>query len=88
MVSLIHHNVTVRPSKSSEMNPSTNLTSFDATKPNASENTFLRSVFMLLTYIMSLCTGLCIRYVPKIFGKTNISYQGVKNISFLENFCK
>ena len=47
MVLLVHLNVTVRPSKSSEMNQSTNLTSVDATKPNPNENTFLGSVFML-----------------------------------------
>ena len=47
MVLLVHLNVTVRPSKSSEMNPSTNLTSVDATKPNPNENTFLGSVVML-----------------------------------------
>ena len=44
MVLLTHPNVTVRPSNSSKLVPSSNLTSIDATKPIANEGILLRSV--------------------------------------------
>ena len=48
IVLLTHPNVTVRPSNSLEMNPSTNLTSIDATKPNKNVNTLLKKYFFAL----------------------------------------
>ena len=40
MVLLTHPNVTLRPSKSVELDPLSNLTLIDATKPNANEDSF------------------------------------------------
>ena len=49
MLLLTHPNVMVRPSNSSEMNPSTtNFTSIDATKPNANVSTLLKKMFFAL----------------------------------------
>ena len=71
MVLLTHTNVMVRPSKSLGLGPLRNLTSINATKTNAKENA-------LNFYLMLLCMGLCIKYVRKIFRKSNIFYQESK----------
>ena len=71
MVLLTHTNVMVPTSKSLGLGPLRNLTSINATKTNANENA-------LNFYLMLLCMGLCIKYVRKIFRKSNIFYQESK----------
>ena len=79
MVLLTNTNVMVQPSKSLGLGPLRNLTSINATKTNANENALFGSVFYATNfYLMLLCMGLCIKYVRKIFRKSNIFYQESK----------
>ena len=79
MVLLAHTSVMVRPSKRSGLGSLRNLTSINATNRNANENTILGSVFYAKNfYSMLTYMGLCIKYVRKIFQKTNIFYHESK----------
>ena len=79
MVLLAHTSVVVRPSKKSGLGSLRNLTSINATNRNANENTILGSVFYAKNfYSMLTYMGLCIKYVRKIFQKTNIFYHESK----------
>ena len=78
MVLLTHFNVMVRPSNScSELIPSTNSTSTDATKPKTNENTLLGSVFYAIN-LYNVTLGLCIIWEG--------GGGGVRIVSFSENF--
>lgn len=52
MVLLTHSDITVRSSKSSELDPTSKLTPTDATKPNANESILLRKDFMLFKLML------------------------------------
>lgn len=55
MVLSTHDNVTVRPSKSWKLNPSSNLTSTDAAKPNVNGKTLWKCSFFCTKPILNQC---------------------------------
>ena len=85
MVLLTHTNVMVRPSKRSKLGSLRNLTSINATKANANENTILGSVFMLKGVIQCyLVWDYALSTFAKFSEKLIFFIWRVRNISFSE----